>query len=87
MIAKIIPMVGSEDDHGCFQQIPILQELHQSSQMIVDFRDQSHIGRDHGLTDLIPGKVEAFLMVHERIQNRMRILFFCIIPIGFQNGF
>ena len=45
MIAKIIPMVGSEDDHGCFQQIPILQELHQSSQMIVDFRDQSHIGR------------------------------------------
>ena len=87
MIAKIIPMVGSEDDHGCFQQIPILQELHQSSQMIVDFRDQSHIGRDHGLTDLIPGKIEAFLMVHERIQNRMRILFFCIIPIGFQNRF
>ncbi len=82
VIPQVVSMVGCKNDHGLFQQFPFFQEIHKSAEMIVNFCDQPHVGRNDRFPHLIPGEVDALLVLHECSNNRMGILLFMLLPVG-----
>ncbi len=78
VIAEIIAVVGGEDNHGGVEQAARFQKPHQDADLVVDLRDQPHIGRNDLLARLVARHVARVVHVHIGGEHRMRLLAFLL---------
>ena len=76
MVSKMVAMITGKDNHCILNSAVIFHFLKQTSQMIINLLDQSHISWNNGFTNFITTESLALVLVHECLINRMRIFFF-----------
>src|SRR5262245_25443127 len=85
VVTEIIAMITGQNDHGIRQPPLRLQKLYKATKMIVDLLDQSHIGWNDAVTDVIALKTPALFVVHKRGHYRMRLVAFSSMSSGWRN--
>ncbi len=74
VVAEIVPVVRREDDHRALEQASLLEEAHQRADLVVDLRDEPHVGGDHGLPCAVARHVPGVSHVHVGAEDGMRVL-------------
>ena len=85
VIAQIVTMIAGEDDQRILETPLFFKKHGQPADMVIDLLDQPHIGRDDRLAYFVTLKILAFLIVHERVIDRMGVLAFGRIAMGCLN--
>src|SRR5215510_2179363 len=85
LLPMSVAMITGQNDHGIRQPPLRLQKLYQATEMIVDLLDQSHIGWNDVVTDVIALKTPALFVVHKRGHYRMRLVAFSSMSPGWHN--
>ena len=74
VVAKIVAMVRTEDNHRVVEKIAFLEKRHQVPDLVVDLLDQPHIGGEYMFADSVARKNLGDAHFHEGVIDRMWVL-------------
>lgn len=72
VVAQVIAVVRSEDDHRLVPLAGFLQPVEEPAQVVVDLTGQPHVGGDDGFAHMVLRKRLADIQVHEGAVYRVR---------------